>query len=296
MKRVLITGANGFLGQHLSVYLAKNGYDVVATGRGACRIPQQYHHGLLYADADLTSVASVKLLVDTFEPSVVVHAAAMSKPDVCNLNQEECLSINVGATSNLLAYSFNHFVYVSTDFIFGENGPHGEDAQPEPLNIYGRSKLLAEQEVRKTSIPYTILRPVLMYGTVWEGMKPDFLYWVKQNLSEGKRIKVVSDQQRTPTYIGDICKGVDRIIQQKATGDFHLAGRDILSPYDMAIATAKALNLNETLIEQVTAETFTEPVKRAKRSGLKIDKARNLLNYEPVSFAEGLRLTFNNLP
>jgi dTDP-4-dehydrorhamnose reductase len=123
-------------------------------------------------------------------------------------------------------------------------------------------------------------------------MRPTFLHWVKSNLEQGKQIKVVGDQLRTPTYVTDICVGLLNIISLKAKGGFHLAGKDILSPYQMAITTAKLLQLDVSLIEQVTAETFAEPVARAKRSGLFITKAQNELGYNPVSFEDGVRLTF----
>ena len=119
-----------------------------------------------------------------------------------------------------------------------------------------------------------------------------FLHWVKTNLEAGKKIKVVSDQQRTPTFVNDICNGIISIINKKVTGAFHLAGKDVLSPYQMAVITAEVLGLDSSLIENVTSETFPEPVKRAKRSGLLIDKAKATLGYEPVSFAEGVKASF----
>jgi dTDP-4-dehydrorhamnose reductase len=103
---------------------------------------------------------------------------------------------------------------------------------------------------------------------------------------------VVSDQLRTPTYVGDICKGIQTIIDKEAAGAYHFAGKDVVSPYEMALATAKVVGLDAAMIEKVTADTFPEPVIRAKRSGLKIEKAQRELGYEPVSFEEGVRLTF----
>ncbi len=100
---------------------------------------------------------------------------------------------------------------------------------------------------------------------------------------------------RTPTYVNDICTGIECIIKQRNTGIYHLAGKDVLSPYEMAITTAEVLGLDGALIESVTSETFPEPVLRAKRSGLKIDKAQRELGYEPVSFAEGVEYSFGKV-
>ncbi|MBC7749783.1 MAG: sugar nucleotide-binding protein, partial [Methylotenera sp.] len=186
-----------------------------------------------------------------------------------------------------------YFVYISTDFVFGENGPHDEATTPDPLNFYGESKLQAEHLVQLSGLPFAIVRPVFIYGQLFLGMKPTFIHWVQQNLQNGKPIKVVNDQQRTPTFVTDICDGISAIINQKVQGIFHLAGKDIISPYAMALTVARVLGLDSSLIEPVTSETFFEPVKRAKLSVLKIDKAREKLGYNPVSFEEGVKLSFS---
>ena len=290
MKKILITGSNGFLGQHLALFLQGNGYEVVGVGKGNNRQPDT---AMVYRSVDLTNEHHVEELLKETKPDVVVHTAAMSKPDECNNDRKLCYDINVGATQNLLRYSGSSFIYLSTDFVFGEGGPHAETDAFGPLNYYGESKLMAEELTRKSGLPYAIVRPVFIYGKVWPGLRPSFLQWVANCLQQDKNIKVVSDQVRTPTYVTDICSGIKAIINQNETGDFHLAGNDLLSPYEMAIITARVLGLDESLIENVTSETFPEPVARAKRSGLKIDKAQKVLNYHPVSFAEGVRLSFN---
>lgn len=293
---ILVTGANGFLGQHLTNYLSARQYTITATSRGERRVPSNIP--LTYYSAELTDVSAIKNLVEEAQPQVVVHAAAISKPDECENNKHHCLQHNVEATHHLVqAFKVIQkegalFIYISTDFIFGENGPHSEEDKQGPLNFYGESKLLAEEMVMNSGVPYAIVRPVFIYGNVWDGLRPSFLHWIKNNLSQNKHIKVVSDQQRTPTYVYDICAGIDAIIQQHKTGVYHLAGKDVLSPFDMAVTTARVLGLDEGLIENVTADTFPEPVKRAKRSGLKIEKAISQLGYAPVSFEEGVRKTF----
>ena len=231
-------------------------------------------------------------MLNKIKANIIIHTAALSKPDECDTDRQLCLNENVEATRNLVTQSNAFFIYVSTDFIFGEEGPHAETAIPAPLNFYGESKLMAERVVEATNKPHAIVRPVFIYGKTWQGMRPSFLHWVKTNLEAGKKIKVVSDQQRTPTYVNDICKGIQSIINKRATGAYHLAGKDVLSPYQMAVITAEVLGLDSSLIENVTSETFPEPVKRAKRSGLLIDKAKAELSYEPLSFAEGVKASF----
>lgn len=295
--KVLITGANGFLGQHLTLYLAGKGYEIFACSRGESRIPDKI--SFTYCSIDLTDQPAVAELIADIKPDVLIHTAANSKPDDCHINHENCLQQNVEATRCLLqaleeSAPASRFIYLSTDFVFGENGPHAEDDEKGPLNFYGESKLQAELAVQNSVVSYAIVRPVFIYGPVWNGVRSTFLHWVKTNLEQGKSIKVVSDQTRTPTFVTDICKGITSIIALKQEGVFHLAGKDLLSPYEMAVAVASFLGLDAALIENVTSETFIEPVQRAKRSGLRIEKARQLLQYDPVDFATGVALTFNN--
>jgi dTDP-4-dehydrorhamnose reductase len=292
--KVLVTGANGFTGQHLVKTLVGKGFEVIATSRDASRLPS--YNNLTYYNIELTDVRNVENLFDLTRPDAVIHTAAMSKPDECAANPSLCNANNIEATGHLLdaatKVGTQHFVYLSTDFIFGEGGPHAEDDIPAPLNLYGASKLEAEALVNNATLNATIVRPVFMYGPVWENLRPSFIQWVAGKLKNGEPIKVVTDQARTPTYIGDLCWGIRKIINDKVPGTFHLAGKDIVSPYDMAVAVAKHLNLPLGLIEPVTASTFPEPVKRAQRSGLKIDKAVTTLGYAPHSFAEALQKCF----
>ena len=292
--KVLVTGANGFTGQHLIKTLVGKGFEVIATSRNASRLPS--YNNLTYYNIELTDVRNVENLFDLTRPDAVIHTAAMSKPDECAANPSLCNANNIEATGHLLdaatKVGTQHFVYLSTDFIFGEGGPHLEDDVPAPLNLYGASKLEAEALVNNATLNATIVRPVFMYGPVWENLRPSFIQWVAGKLKNGEPIKVVTDQARTPTYIGDLCWGIRKILNDQVTGTFHLAGKDIVSPYDMAVAVAKHLNLPLGLIEPVTASTFPEPVKRAQRSGLKIDKAVSMLGYAPHSFAEALQKCF----
>ena len=292
--KVLVTGANGFTGQHLIKTLIGKGFEVIATSRNESLLPS--YNKLTYYNIELTDVSNVENLFDLTRPNAVIHTAAMSKPDECSANPNLCTANNIEATGHLLEAATKvgtqHFIYLSTDFIFGEGGPHAEDDAPAPLNLYGASKLEAEALINAAAIKATIVRPVFMYGPVWQNLRPSFIQWVAGKLKNGEPIKVVTDQARTPTYIGDLCWGLRKIINDQVPGVFHLAGKDIVSPYDMAVAVAKHLNLPLGLIEPVTASTFPEPVKRAQRSGLKIDKAVSMLGYAPHSFAEALQKCF----
>ena len=290
--KMMITGSNGFLGQHLTHFLAAKNHQIMALSKGEQRIPVG---NFSYCSVDLTHEHSLAAAFRSFVPELVIHCAAMSKPDECHQNQAECLLHNVTATENLLTHSSKvgaRFLYVSTDFIFGENGPHSEDTLPDPLNFYGKSKLMAEDRVRAAGLDYHIVRPVFIYGKTWLGMRPSFIQWVSQNLEAGKSIKVVTDQLRTPSYVLDLCKGIELVFNGPVGTEYHLAGKDQLSPYEMALIVARVRNLDAGLITPVNADNFPEIVTRAKHSGLKIDKAVEELGYSPVDFETGVLLSF----
>jgi dTDP-4-dehydrorhamnose reductase len=293
MQRVLITGANGFLGHYLTALLV-NDYKVIATGKGPCRIDLS-HANFQYESLDFTQQETVEAIFQKIKPDIVVHAGAISKPDDCELNKDFAYKTNVVATEQLLTQSLlykSFFVYVSTDFVFdGQRGMYIEDDVPQPINYYGETKLLAEKAVQAYSYDWTIVRTVLVYGQPQAG-RDNILTIVAKALKEGKTSRIVDDQVRTPTYVEDLAGAIKTIIAKKATGIYHISGKDVLTPYHMTVAVARYLGLNETLIEPVNATTFQQPALRPPKTGFLLTKAERVLGYKPVSFEEGLQKTF----
>jgi len=290
--KVLITGANGLLGQHLVKLLLQNDYEVVATGRGESRLPFTASDKYVYHSMDITNGLETFDVMSREKPTVVVHTAAMTNVDDSELRPQLCEQINVQGTSQVLtdAEMFSsHFIYISTDFVFdGEQGNYSEEDETKPISWYGFTKMQAEAIAQTSTIPFTIVRTCLVYGNVLSGTRSNIINWVKESLQQGKSIQVVTDQWRTPTYVEDLAKGILLIIQKKAEGIYHLSGKDWLSPYQMALKTAAYFNLDATKIEKADASNFQQPGRRPLKTGFVIEKARKELDYEPLSFEEGL--------
>jgi dTDP-4-dehydrorhamnose reductase len=227
--KVLITGANGLLGQHLTRLLLDKNYQVVATSRGESRLPFQPSANYTYREMDIANALEVFPVMEQEKPDVVVHAAAMTQVDDCELRPQQCERINVQGTSQVLtdAETFSrHFIYISTDFVFdGEQGNYAEDDDTKPISLYGFTKLQAESMVQTSTIPFAIVRTCLVYGNLLKGTRSNIVSWVKESLEQGKTIQVVSDQLRTPTYVEDLAKGIALIIENKATGIYHISGK-----------------------------------------------------------------------
>lgn len=294
--RILITGANGLLGGFLVPELADHGHTVLATGIGPCRLSDRdLGPGSSYASLDITDPMAVHGLVHRFAPDCIIHAAAITSADDCELDPIRCWNVNVTATRFIISAAKEaaaRLIYVSTDFVFdGEAGPYEETAIPAPVNYYGCSKLTAEKAVCSSELPYAVIRTVLVYGHSDNVARSSLMTWVRSKLLAGEHIRVVTDQQRTPTYAGDLARGIRLAAEKKATGIYHISGGDMLTPYEMAVMTADHLGLDKVLMEQVNADTFSQPAKRPLRTGFIIDKASRELGYRPVSFREGLVLS-----
>lgn len=294
--KILVTGANGFLGYYLIQQLSEKGFEVIATGMGECRLPVKENKLFHYETMDFTDPFSVHDVFNKLKPEVVVHAGAMSKVDECELNQWEAYRTNVEGTVNLLMNAAEYkcfFIFVSTDFIFdGVDGMYHEEDIPGPVNFYGKTKLEAEEAVKEYNFDWAIVRTILVYGKPITG-KSNILTVVKEKLERGEEYNVVDDQVRTPTYVEDLASGIISIIERKAKGVYHISGDDILTPYEMACMVADHCNLNKSLIKKVTAKNFSQPAKRPPRTGLINEKAKKKLGFHPVSFEEGLRKTFS---
>jgi dTDP-4-dehydrorhamnose reductase len=291
-RRLLITGANGLLGQKLVEQLVEEGkFEVIATGRGSSRLKGE---GFQYQVMDIEQEANVEEVISMLRPEVIIHGAAMTHVDECELNQESCFRANVLATQYLVHAAEKisaHFIFVSTDFIFsGEDGknPYDEEAKPDPVNYYGQTKWEGEKIVMNSNLNWAIARTVLVYGIANDLSRSNIILWVKSSLESGKEIQVVDDQVRTPTLAEDLAAGCILIAEKKASGVFNISGSDLLTPYQMAMETADFFGLDKSLIKRTDSTKFKQPARRPMKTGFIIEKAIKQLGYKPKSFQAGI--------
>jgi dTDP-4-dehydrorhamnose reductase len=295
---LLITGIHGLVGQYLIRILKNWPGQVIVTGRGPCKIPAEWMKDIHYEKMDITDPENILVVFEKFKPEAVIHAAAEAQPDTCELNREEADLVNTKATGFLLEAAKKQgsfFTYVSTDFIFpGKGGPYKEEDETGPVNYYGLTKLRSEKLVQDYPHGWAIVRTVLVYGTTLVGTRTNIVSWVLGELQKGKPIRVVGDQLRTPTFAGDLAAALLLITKGKYQGVWHISGKDILSPHDIALMVAEYMQLDASLITKVDASTFTQPAVRPLRTPFDITKAREMLKYEPISFKEGMEIILSN--
>ncbi len=297
--KILITGANGLLGQKLVALLtSKPHIQVVATSRGANRIsydlPDYTYHPL-----DIMQPAEVNRIIALEKPDVIMHTAAMTHVDECELKQEECWNLNVEAVQHLIEAASQYpcfFIHLSTDFIFsGESGPLHEEDQANPVNFYGKSKLEAEKLILQSQLDYAIVRTILVYGVTPHMSRSNIILWVKDSLEKNKPIRVVDDQYRTPTLAEDLATGCYLVAEKKTKGIFHISGGEMLTPYQMALQTADYFKLDASLITRTDSTAFKQTARRPPKTGFIIEKAQKILNYHPHTFREGIQILSEQL-
>lgn len=293
MKKILVTGSNGLLGQKL-VYKLKDRKDVdlVATARGKNRLRNQA--GYTFLSLDIGDKANVDAVIDSVKPNYIIHTAAMTQVDDCELNHEACNRANVDAVQYIVdAAERNncHLIHISTDFIFnGEEGPYDEEGIADPLSYYGSAKLKGELIVQNSKLKWAILRTVLVYGIVDNMSRSNIVLWAKGALEKGNPINVVDDQFRSPTLAEDLADGCILAVDKNATGIYNISGKDQFSIIDLVRAVADYYNLDKSLINPVSSETLNQAAKRPPKTGFILDKARKDLGYNPHSFVEGIAL------
>lgn len=298
-KKILITGSNGLLGQKLVDLLIHNAeIDLIATSRGENKLAQVVPE-LHFVSMDVADESQVNKVIAVEKPTHIIHTAAMTNVDECEINREACWKLNVDAVQYLVNACEQHnvfFVHLSTDFIFdGEDGPYNEEASPNPISYYGESKLAAEEIVMRSKTKWAILRTVLVYGIVHDYGRSNIVLWVKNSLEAKKNIQVVNDQFRTPTLAEDLAMGCWLVVDQDAEGVFNISSKEVLTPYDMAMQVADYFQLDKTYITEANASNFSQTARRPPRTGFDISKAEDVLGFKPHTFSEGIAVLSSQL-
>ena len=291
-ERILVTGANGLLGQALVHRLSGSPtYDVLATGNDAG--PRFQGASCGYIRMDVCDSRAVARVFDDFAPTVVINCAAMTEVDRCEIERNECWDVNAKSVERLARACQkigSRLIQVSTDFVFdGSAGPYAEGDRPKPVNYYGKAKLAGENAARDAGIDkWTVVRTNVVYGTGRELPRTNFVTWVRQELKHGNPIRVLDDQMRTPTYAYDLADGIERIVRFRKAGIYNLSGSELVSMFDFAQAVAKAYRLEASLIQPTKSSAFDRPAARPRVTGFIILKATTELGFKPHSIPAAL--------
>ena len=276
---ILLTGASGFLGRHLAQLLQERGLPFI----GAYH---QHAPPFPVIQLDFTDRAAMLHQLGELHPTAIIHLAAASSPNWCELHPSESRLINTEAPVHLAAYCREAgipFLFTSTDLVFdGQQAPYEEAWAPSPICTYGRQKYKAEQGVLLAYPEAVIARLPLLYG--WGGFLQN---WVEQ-MKQGKPVTAFIDEYRSPAFAGDVATGLLLLLEKYVSGIFHLGGRDPLSRFELGQAIARAFGCDERLVLPAHQADVAMPAPRPVDVSLSSEKAY-ALGYTPRSAETALK-------
>jgi len=285
--KVLITGVTGMLGFDL-VRVLKDKHQLYGVGRRKAKLSD-----VRYLSCDLKSPKVIESYLNKIRPDVVIHTAAMTQVDDCELEPNKAYAENVLATHCLIRACKRikpFFVFISTDYVYEGNskGAIKETQKVSPVNVYGSSKWLAEELLVNSSLNYAIVRTSWLYGV----NGPNFIKAIL-NLSKSRKVlKVVDDQIGAPTNTFDLAKGIKRLIENKrkrSNSIYHISSSGKTNWKKFAEEILKIENKSTVKVLPIKTKDCDRPAVRPKNSLLSNGKFKSRYGYGLRSWNEGLK-------
>ena len=288
--KVLVTGSSGLVGRQVVKDLS-NTHQVFS-----CYNESKPEYGDS-VKMDLKNREMISSILTEKKPDIVIHLGAMTGVDLCEKEKTSASEINTKATEIIAkeCSKLNSFlVYVSTDYVFDGNlGMYKEDDVTNPLGFYGKSKLEGEKVVQNFSTNWCIARTSTPFGL--HPTKKSFPMWVIENLQKQKQIDILIDQFTSPTYIPNLSRMLIEISERRITGIIHTAGASKISRYQMASMVSDKLNLDSTLLKQISINKMKWVAQRPKDSSLDVSRASSILNEKPQKIDQSLNLFIDEM-
>lgn len=285
--KILITGASGLVGHNVAKGIADLGELHVTVHKNPVDIPNAAEHPL-----DLMDMDTVDAVIAEVQPDILVHCAALTDVEQCEMNWHVAYTMNVRSTMRFADYikrREKRIVFISTDLVFGgERGNYREPDTASPLSAYGWTKLIAESHVARSGSKNAILRAALVYGK-GAGERSGFVGWMRRDLEAGKTIRLYEDEYRTPLYVDNLVSVVCEVIEKNIGGVYHIAGMERINRYDFGVRLANVFGLPSDRIRAASLEEH-RGVSRPRDCSLNIDRASAVFETEFLTVREGLRL------
>ena len=253
--KIFITGGSGFIGQYLSLKFSQKHEVLSQYFSNKFDIP-----GVRRIRLDIRDENSLKQAAEEFSPDVIIHTAAISKPAVAEkLGKEKVFAVNVEPVKTLaeISNSINaKLVFFSTDLVYdGEsNRLKKETDELKPVSIYAESKVEAEKTVSRFAENYLILRIALHYGLPLFGGS-NFFAEMSRNLSEGKKVRLFTDQYRTPLEVSETPELIEKLLQTNVANEIiNFGGGERISRYELGMLLVETCGFDKNLIEPITTD------------------------------------------
>jgi dTDP-4-dehydrorhamnose reductase len=236
--------------------------------------------GLTHKDMDILDFAKTRGTLTKLKPEIVINTAAYHKTDECEENPERSFQVNSIAVRNLAitCKEINSlFVHYSTDYVFDgkKRKPYTEDDEPNPINVYGVSKLAGEVFVRNTLERHYLIRPSGIFGKAKKEGKENFIVRMLRSAREKGSLKIVKDQILSPTYARDLAEKTVELIQTDRYGVYHITNLGHCSWYEFAKAAFELTRVS-VKVEPVTSNRFPAKAQRPMYSVLESKNLKSI--------------------
>ena len=284
MNKILITGGSGLLGSNIAK-LATSRFNVYAT-YNKNKVSMNNVH---FFQIDLTKRDDF-IKVKKEKPNFIIHCAALTNLDYCQDHPDEAYKQNVLASiyvAKAAKSMGSYLVYISTDCVFnGQKGDYKEEDIPDPINIYAKTKLEAEQSVLSIHSHSCVVRTNI-YG--WNKIaKFSLAEWMLNKLGHNMELPAVKNIYFSPILVNDLAKILFRLYERKCEGVLHIVGSQSCSKLDFAHKIAEVFNLDKSLIKPVSFHELDLRAPRAKNTSLNVSKAEIILGENFPRIKEGL--------
>jgi dTDP-4-dehydrorhamnose reductase len=290
-KKILVTGANGLLGQKVTeLFRHETSHELVLTDLHENAFEPK---GFDYFPMDITKKEDVKDAIKRLSPDYIINTAAYTNVDGCETDRELSWKVNVDAVKHLIIASRTNsakILHISTDYIFdGKSGNYDESSKPNPLSYYGKSKLASENALLTSGVDFAIVRTMIIYG-MGKNLRPNFAVWLVNMLSEKNRVTIVDDQFGMPTMVDDLGWALVKMVELDKSGIYNICGSEYLSRYEFAVRLAGIFGFSENLIQPIKTGDLNQAAARPMNSSFITLKAETELGLKPLNATEGLQL------
>lgn len=293
MRRLLITGGSGFVGGHL-VDQARKEWEVYATyGSRPFQFP-----GAVTFPLSLAEPSQIQTLFGQVKPDAVIHAAVQGDLEKCEKDPETAYRVNAEATRILSRYCTAYscrLVMISTDMVFdGRQGFYSESSPAHPINVYGRSKLEGEVNVRAECPGAVIARSSLIYGKPVTGSN-SFSEKILAQVRRGKSYPLYTDQIRSPILVDDLACALLELAGNDFHGIIHLGGLESVDRFTFGIALSETAHFDKALLMPVRMDEVPTEAPRPRDSSLDIGLAQSVLKTELRGYREGIAAAYGRI-
>lgn len=285
---ILVLGASGLLGSNVATTATRRNNSVIGTYRS-----NDPNLDIPCHRCDLTKDGSVAALLNEHDPNTVVNCAALTDVDMCERDPSIAQTVNADAPGRIAELCHDRgikFVHVSTDYVFDgvEQTPYTENCEPDPLQVYGRTKLAGERKVLEAFPESLIVRLSFIYGTHRStGDLSGFPAWVASELHAGNEVPLFTDQHVTPSRAAQVAMTILDLVAAHESGVFHVACQNCVTPYDFGLELASRIDATGRVLKG-SREDVDRAAPRPAYTCLDTSKVETVLNRPQPTLQEDL--------